>query len=146
MKSLRCTALAAACALVAFGCGDKKVEPVARVKVSGAVKVDGKPVLTGTITFDPQNGQPPGDASILDGKYEGLAPVGKCKVSINAVEKMTMKEWQKRNGQPVMDGPGYDEVQELNLLPPRYNSKSDIIREVTEPGPHTFDFVDMKSR
>ena len=146
MISLRCAVLAAACTLVALGCGGNKVEPVARVKVSGAVKVDGKDVKSGTITFDPQNGQPPGDASVLDGKYEGLAPVGKCKVSINALEKMTMKEWQKRKGQPVIDGPGYEEVQEINLLPDRYNSKSEIIHDVTEPGPHTFDFVDMKSK
>jgi len=146
MNPLRCAALAAACALVTAGCGDTTVKPVARVKVSGAVKVDGKDVKSGTITFDPQNGQAPGSLNILDGKYEGLAPVGKCKVSINALEKMTTKEWQKRKGQPVIDGPGYEEVQEINLLPDRYNSKSEIIHDVTEPGPHTFDFVDMKSK
>ena len=139
MTPLKCVAVAA-CALFAVGCPDKKVEQVSRVKVSGAVKVDGKDVKTGTITFDAQNGQPPGDASILDGKYEGLAPVGKCKVSINAFVKVSMKEKMK------MDGPGYDAMTETNLLPERYNSKTEILREVTEPGPHTFDFADMKSK
>jgi len=140
MNRVCLAALAAGVGLFAAGCGGNGPTPVARVKVSGTVKVDGKDVKSGSIIFDPQNGQPPGDMSILDGKYEGLAPVAKCKVTINSFVKMSMKEKMK------MDGPGYDQQTEFNLLPDRYNSKSKIIHDVTEPGPHTFDFVDMKSK
>ena len=138
-RSILMSALAAACGLTAHGCGPGKVEPVMRVKVSGVAKVDGKDVKAGKIVFDAQNGQPPTDMTILDGKYEGLAPVGKCKVTISSLVKMTMKEKTKK------DGPGYDQLSEFELLPERYNTKSTIIREVTEPGPHTFDFADMTS-
>lgn len=130
----------ASAVLFGMGCGNSGTAPVARVKVSGTVKVDGKEVKSGSIIFDAQNGQPPGDMSILDGKYEGLAPAGKCKVTINSFVKMSMKEKMR------MDGPGYDQQTEFNLLPERYNTKSEITREVTEPGPHTFDFADLKSK
>jgi hypothetical protein len=127
--------------LVLFlGCAEKKDSPVARVAVSGSIKVDGKDVATGNITFDAQNGQPPGDISIRDGKYEGKAPVGKCKVMITSIVKMSLKEKMK------MDGPGYDAMNEYNLLPERYNSKTELVREVAEPGPHLFDFIDLKSK
>lgn len=140
-------AAVAAGALFALGCGGGgKVDPVKRVKVSGTVKMDGKDVPSGKITFDAQNGQPPGDLDILDGKYDGLAPVGKCKVVINSLMKMSMKEKLRKEGKKDMDGPGYDAMTEFNLLPDRYNTKSEIVREVTEPGPHTFDFADMKSK
>ena len=145
MRPFSLAVVGSACVLFALGCG-KKVEPVARVKVSGAVKVDGKDVKSGSIAFDAQNGQPPGSMSVLDGRYDGLAPVGKCKVTINAVEKMMTKEWARKQGKPAMDGPGYDALQEVNLLPARYNAKSEITREVTEPGPHVFDFAELKGK
>lgn len=140
MKRWSLAALTAGCALFALGCGDKKVQPVARVKVSGKVAVDGKAVSSGAITFDAMNGQPPSESSILDGKYEGLAPVGKCKVMISSTIKMTVKE---KTGK---DGPGHDTMAEYNLLPDRYNAKSEIYREVTEPGPHVFDFAELKGK
>jgi hypothetical protein len=127
--------------LAAFGCGgDKRSPDVKRVKVSGSVKLDGKPLQAGYITFDPQNGQPPAAITILDGKYDDLAPIGKCKVSITSSKKTTMREITK------MDGPGYDEVMEINLLPERYNLKSEITKEITAEGPNTFDFNDLQSK
>jgi hypothetical protein len=52
---------------------------------------------------------------------------------------MSMKEKMK------MDGPGYDELSEFDILPDRYNVKSEILREVVEPGPNEFNF-DLKSK
>ena len=116
------------------GCGKGKTTDVKRVQVTGKVTLDGKPVPSGRIAFDPQNGEPPASFDILDGYYEGLAPVGKNKVKLSATMKTTYKEWKKTG-----DGPGYDEVIEVNTLPSRY-SDGTITREVTAEGPNTFNF------
>jgi hypothetical protein len=127
-------------ALALAGCdGNKRAPDAKRAKVSGTIKVDGKPVQSGRIVFDLQNGQAPASISILDGKYDDMAPIGKCKVMITSTKKTTMREMTK------MDGPGHDEVMEINLLPDRYNTKSEITKEVTEAGPNTFDF-DLQSK
>jgi len=84
------------------------------------------------------NGEAPSVLEVLDGKYEGLVAVGKNKVRLTAVKKVSMKEKMK------MDGPGYDTLVEENLLPERY-SDGTITREVIAEGPNTFDF-DLKSK
>jgi len=119
---------------VNLGCSGNSVDPVKRVKVSGTVTLDGKKVSAGNITFDAQNGQPPASLNILDGKYEGLAPVGKNKVMITATRKASARE------KKASDGPGYDPNADENYLPSRYNTDSTITREVTEAGPNEFNF------
>lgn len=119
--------------------GCNKVEQVKRVPVTGKVTLDGRPLTTGHITFDAQNGQPPSTLDILDGRFEGRAPVGMNKVMITSIKKVSMKD------KMGFDGPGYDEMVEENALPPRYNSASQITREVTEVGPNEFNF-DTKSK
>ncbi|MGL6074647.1 MAG: hypothetical protein ACRC8S_10845 [Fimbriiglobus sp.] len=109
-----------------LGCGSNKPVTSKRAKVFGTIKLDGKALASGRITFDPQNGEPPGDVSILDGRYEGMAILGKNKVMINSYTKMTMKEKTGR------DGPGYNDLVEFNMLPERYNMKSDVFREIEE--------------
>jgi len=118
----------------AAGCSQPAQKEVKRVRVSGTVKLDGKLLTTGKIVFDPQNGEPPAEMDILDGKFEGKAAVGKNRVQISAIRKVSMKEKMK------MDGPGYDQPVEENALPPRYNSKSEITREVEASGDNVFNF------
>jgi hypothetical protein len=124
-------------AVLLVGCGDKQVAEAPRAKVSGKITLNGKPVTTGRIIFDLGNGQPPGSFDILDGSYEGLAMIGKNRVIINATRKVSMKEKMK------MDGPGYDQMTEENMIPPRYNSASEITREVVAGQPNEFNF-DLK--
>lgn len=81
----------------------------------------------------------PASFDILDGNYEGLAPVGKAKVTVTSFKKVNLKEKMK------MDGPGYSTETEENMLPDRYNTKSDISREITAAGPNEFNF-DLKSK
>ncbi len=133
-------ALAAALLCALAGCGGGKPPDQEKAKVSGAITLDNKPLKTGSITFDAANGQPPSSLDILDGKFEGNAPVGKCKVQITAFEKMTMKEKMRKEGKPVIDGPGYDEVQEYNMAPERYNTKSTITKEVEAGKTNEFKF------
>jgi len=126
--------------LALTGCGSDAPPPQKKEKVSGKITLDGKPLKTGRITFDALNGQPPSDCDILDGSFEGNVPVGKCKVMITSIEKMTMKEKLRRDGQKVIEGPGYDDMVEVNLLPDRYNAKSEIKREVEAGKTNEFKF------
>ena len=110
--------------VTALGCGSGKPKEQTRAQVSGTVTLDKQPLKTGNILFDPNDGTPPTTLDILDGKYEGRAPVGKNTVRINSFVKVTLKEKMK------MSGPGYDTPTDENMLPPRYNAKSEINREV----------------
>jgi hypothetical protein len=141
MTTTRVLALAALAGLFALsGCGGGKPPEQAKAKVSGTITLDKQPLKTGRITFDAVNGQPPSEFDILDGKFEGNAPVGQCKVMITSVEKMTMKEKLRKDGQKVIEGPGYDDMVEVNLLPDRYNIKSEIKREVEAGKTNEFKF------
>jgi hypothetical protein len=127
------------CAAVALAGCDKKGPPAAkRVRVTGSVTLDGKALTVGNVAFDAENGEPPAVFSVVDGKYEGVAAVGKNKVRIAATRKISMKEKMK------MDGPGYDEMVEENLLPARY-ADGTLLREVLESGDNKFDF-ELKSK
>jgi hypothetical protein len=127
--------------LLSLGCGSSSVPPVARVKVSGKVEVDGKPLATGKISFDANNGQPPASLDINSGAYSGVAPVGKCKVRITSSVAI---DRSKEKTKP--QGPGADTATEGNNLPAKYNSSTELEREITEPGPHQFDFPDLKMK
>ena len=120
-----------------IGC-EKKRTDVVRARVTGKVTLDGKVLDTGTVTFESTTGEAPGVCNILDGKYEGMAAVGKNKVRLSAFRKISMKEKMK------MDGPGYDQMVEENLLPAKYND-GNLVREVIADGPNNFDF-DLKSK
>lgn len=138
MKHALITCCMAFCATLIVGCEAKRAEPK-RVKVSGSVKLDGKLLDKGRIVFDPGDGTPPASFDILDGRYEGLAPIGNMKVRLTATRVVNLKEKYK------MDGPGYDQPQEENLLPPRYNTESDITREIVADGTNEYNF-DLQSK
>jgi len=139
-RNLTSFVLLIACLGLALGCGGVKGKvPTKRVPVSGTVKLDGKPLATGRVTFAAQNGEPPTTCDILNGAYSGTVMIGKNKVMLISTVKQSMKEKMK------MDGPGYDEMVEFNILPDRYHSKSEITNEVADPGPNQFDF-DLQSK
>lgn len=132
-RRLRPVALASAAFFAFLGCAEKPKEQ-SRAQVSGTVTLEKQPLKTGKILFDPRDGTPPATLDILDGKYEGLVPVGKTNVRLNSFVKVSMKEKMK------MDGPGYDAPSEENILPARYNTKSEVTREVVAGGPNVFNF------
>src|SRR5262245_14093943 len=91
--------VAMVCLIVGLPSGcEKKVIDSKKARVSGKVLLDGKPLKAGSITFDAQNGEPPSTLDILDGNYEGKAIIGKNKVMISAIEKISMKEKMKMDG------------------------------------------------
>jgi hypothetical protein len=127
-RNLTSFVLLIACLGLTLGCGGVKGKvPTKRVPVSGRV------------TFDAQNGEPPTTCDILNGAFSGTVMIGKNKVMLISTVKQSMKEKMK------IDGPGYDEMVEFNILPDRYHSKSEITKDVADPGPNQFEF-DLQSK
>jgi hypothetical protein len=119
----------------AVGCGDRQN----RWEVSGEVRVGGKPVEDGVINFAPLDGQGTGEgAQIVNGKYvipqdKGLNP-GKYRVAIYAGNG-----WSGE-GDASPDSPNAGKKVMRERVPPEYNEKSTVIKEVTKDGPNKFDF------
>jgi hypothetical protein len=111
-----------------------------RHEITGEVKLKGEPVEQGIIQFDPLDGQPTGDgATIIKGSYKiprdkGLAP-GKYKVSIYAGNGFSGE------GDASPDSPfAGKRIANKERVPPEYNERTKLVKEVTQGGPNRFDF------
>lgn len=114
------------------GCGGAKtsappsgnpVSPQATVskgEVSGTVKVNGKPLETGSILFVPASGEgPTAESPIRDGRYSVHATTGAMKVSIRAPKVVGKKKIY-----PTPDSPEMPVTKEE--LPSKYNDKTEL--------------------
>ena len=117
------------------GCGTGQNGPQ-RAVLSGEVTYEGKVVPFGSIRFIPQAGSnlPAGGALIQDGRYEannrGGVPVGTHRVEIEG--------WKfPLSDEGLADGGGQPNPQ---ILPPRFNTKSELILVVETPDMKTYDF------
>jgi len=129
-------ALAPALALVVLtGCN---AGLTSRAPVQGRVTFDGQPVDNGAIAFLPlgngQDAQFRAGAPIVDGKYNvtadrGPSP-GKYRVEIY---------WNKKTGKKISNDPPNTIDETKQVLPARYNTKSDLTVDV-QPGRNTLDF------
>lgn len=125
-----------------LGCGKN---PLGRQQVGGSVTLDGKPVAQGSIGFEPQ--QPGGvgsGAMIRDGAYaiaesKGLPP-GKYRVRISAADLGGEQQAGALSAPPGSAPPRARK----NLIPPKYNSQSELTVEVVD-GNNRFDF-DLTSK
>ncbi|HEY2415054.1 MAG TPA: hypothetical protein VGI40_22610 [Pirellulaceae bacterium] len=93
--------------------------------VTGEVTFDGQPVKAGHVLFTPVDGNgQTGGGTIRDGKLEAKnVPAGKMKVELHG-----NKVVGKRKAYDTPESPWEDDIAEL--LPPKYNSKSDLTLEV----------------
>jgi hypothetical protein len=116
-------------------CGDSQ----ARQEITGAVKLKGQPVPDGVIRFEPLENQPTGEgAQIVNGVYripkdKGLIP-GKYRVAIYA------GDGRSGAGDASPDSPFAGQKPGKERVPPEYNEKSKVVKEVTKGGPNQFDF------
>ena len=137
MRTQSPTARALALALaVAPGCGPTS-DGIDRQPVSGAVMLDKKPLTQGSITFTPLADGPSAGGTIDQGRYsvaraEGPAQ-GPYRVTIVAMRPTGRKL-------PDPEGPPGSLAEELqNVVPSRYNTRSELTVEV-KAGGNTFDF------
>jgi hypothetical protein len=116
------------------GCGQRD----ARIAISGTVSYDGQPVKKGIITFVPANGKgPTAAATIVDGQYSVKLAAGSKVVKIEAFKVTGQRHYNKNPSSPMVD-------QQEQILPPRYNTKSELAREISSTE-KTCDFALDKS-
>lgn len=137
-------AAAAAVALVLLnlvGCGGSGDE-LPREAVSGMVKLDGAPVASGSISFQPDGPGvlTQGGAIIQGGAYSidvkmGLVP-GVYKVSIYAGEGVL----EKKGGGSRSEAPEISTAVPKELIPAKYNNKSTLTAKVEADGKNVFNF------
>ena len=128
--------------LVFAGCGPGN--PLGRQPVSGTVTLDGQPLALGAIRFDPMSGGAGAAATtvvggeIRDGRYDLPAdvgvPPGKYSVSITST------------GAAPPLAPGADPMAapppaSPELVPERYNRRTELSVDVTDAGPNEFPFA-----
>lgn len=117
------------------GCGKAH----GRQEITGEVKLKGLPLDDGVIQFAPVEGQATGDgAQIVQGKYripldKGLSP-GKYRVTIYGGNGTSGA------GDATPDRPKGSFKVGKERIPPEYNERSKVVKEVTESGPNVFDF------
>ena len=142
-------AWAGICLLFTLGCGG--VAPTANygsvtlLSVSGAVTLDGKPLPAAVVTFDAEDGQfsygltdSKGNFSLqFDSAKSGVTP-GKKTVRISTSRKILGLN-SKEEGGDEDGGEAKASPRSTELVPERYNKKSELFVEVSSSKKH-FDF------
>lgn len=118
----------------ALGCG---VDSKAGLDVNGSVTLDGKPLPTGTISFATADGKSLGTAEVADGRYEIPAAAGLQPGSYQ-VEIISVVPTGKTVKNPDFPGETIEEVR--NVIPPRYNVRSELKAELKPEGDRQFSF------
>jgi len=142
MNSLSCKltlGVLVAVGLFSFaGCAGKTFE------VEGTVEIDGKPVDSASISFEPTDGKGPGFGGVItDGKYKFIsAPGVEPGKRIVRITGMTKTGKQIPSGPPPNPGPMVDEIMPF---PERYNEKSELTADFEHGKVNHFDFK-LKSK
>jgi hypothetical protein len=138
MKSIKCLPLQVVCgillaSLLCFpGCGGgEPFQPM-----SGRVLVDDQPLAKGVITFFPNGAGTTVGGQIIDGGFnlerESGATPGNYRVEIVAFRPSGKKEFD-------IDEQAEVDV-EVQYLPKKYNSQSELTADVTADGANEFEF------
>jgi len=118
--------------VVAVGCSSSSGDtPMTAVK--GTINLDGKALSEGEVTFAMGNTFSELMA-VKDGTFSGKAAVGKNQVSVRAYKA----------GPPLSTDP-MKAPTKINIIPDRFNIKTELQAEVTSGGANDFKF-DVKSR
>lgn len=138
-------------AIVAFlGCGGGDGLP--RQAVSGKVTLDGQPLDSATVSFQPTAGSgevTSAAATVSAGAFsisaaDGLVP-GKYRVSVSAKHDVAAgpgaKKKQIDNVTGELVDPPADAVVTQETIPARYNAQTDLTADVTAGGPNEFTFA-----
>ncbi len=98
--------------------------------VSGTVRLDERPLETGTVLFQPDDPEiAPQMAEVKNGEFElGIKP-GRYRIEIQASRLVAGKTG--KYGEPVYE----------SMIPDRYGQHSTLTAEVTAAGPHELTFL-----
>jgi len=141
----RAVALFGLCLTVVPGCGGAG-DGIVRQPVSGRVTLDGKPLDHGEITLNPIQAGPSAGGTIAAGAFAIDRPegpsVGRYRVMIMSIQPTG------RQVRDVDSPPGTTVAELSNIIPDRYNTKTELEVEVKNSGPNTmtFDLVSTPKR
>ena len=128
--------MAVLCLIVGFAAAVGCTDGVKRQAVAGSVTLDGAPLENGSILFTPLGAGPSSGGEITAGRYElsadrGPSP-GNYRVAISA--------WRLEG--PVIhdEATGTSSQQPVSIIPPRYNTQSQLEVTIEEGGDNVFDF------
>jgi hypothetical protein len=115
-----------------FGCAKQS-----RTSVSGNVTLDGQPIASGQIVFEPTSGGRLGIAPIADGKY--IMPAAQGPTAGKYVVRITAN---RPSGRKVQAGRGDKALvdQYEQYIPAKYNEQSELTTEVGSEGEIVRDF------
>ena len=116
--------------MVLLGCGPKEPFPVS---VSGVVKLEGKPLVAGRISFITP-GKVPEILEIVDGRFSGKVMTGERRVEIAAYRPYQIPADIPKSMHALMkDG-------KENYLPEKYSRNSELTANVKDMGNNEFTF------
>jgi hypothetical protein len=122
-----------------LGCGASDNLP--REAISGSVSVEGKPLESGLVVFNPEAAETPtqGGAAVVAGKFsipreQGLVP-GKYKVVVSAAGGTPEKQVDTTNNMP-----GMPPVPAKEIIPKEFNTNSLLTAEVKAGVKNEFSF------
>ena len=124
MRLIICLFIGLGLVISTTGC-DKSVK---RRAISGAVKLDGKPIDKGQIQFVPVKGGPSAGTDIIGGQYKLEGPrgpgIGQYKIEITAY----------RPGKPgqIDAVTKQREMEMIQYVPTKFNENSELKRDITE--------------
>jgi hypothetical protein len=127
--------------LAITGCG-KEDDGFRRVPVSGKVTLDGKPLESGTISLVPLQAGPAAHGKVAGGTYSIARSDGRAAGSYR-VEVYSVQPTRRRVADGDTPGELIDEAR--NVIPERYNIRSELRADVKPDGDPQLDFaVDTK--
>jgi len=126
-------------ALAAAGCGGGGGDTLPREPVTGTVTLNGVPVDHGNIQFRPVGGQGDGTiagAEIKGGKYSIPREQGPVAGGYRVIISSTEETGAPSGG----DMPGQVTSGAKELIPAKYNTSSNLDREIKKVGDNTLNF------
>lgn len=116
--------------LALAGCNQGAQEPT-RYPVRGTVLLDGKPLAEGIIYFKTIATGAVDSAPIKDGKFDGQAEAGERRVEITSPQTV-----DNPNATP-----GMLDQEQVETIPARYNSQSELTEDVKADGANEYEFT-----
>ena len=126
--------------LMTVGCGGSN-DPYARVPISGAVKLDGQPLMKGYLIFEPKNGQPTQSGGMIqNGAFD--VPIEKGPVPGSYSVAIFSGADDPAGGAAPGTPEGERALKKVRgeRVPRKFNIDTTLIREVTVDGENVFDF------
>jgi len=126
--------LAGAAAILVTGCGD------GRVRVSGTVVYEGKPLEQGIISFEPADGVGPTTGGLItDGEYD-LTGNARSTTGEKIVRIVGSRKSGRKLPAPPPSPPGTMIDEMIQCIPKQYNEKSLLKAQITPGNDNTHDF------